>query len=322
MMKPHQKRAGEEQPNLLAKRLRADPRISTAPTADTATCIPKAQEELPEDGGSDRTPDDESVESTSNDESGTASVSEDLSYTGDDPHADTHRGSDLVCYGMVSGRHSSPIPLRLSADLSTQLEGVQCQVLRGRSIPDTRYSEGDNGDYVKLSLYSKETQVTVGISDDDAFAQLNAVATTTLRQVAALPYTLFHAYMARESFEDLLSKRKVDQGTAAVRFKLNMNITGPSLDGELVGEILSNRDLFLQEPLQRKEHYPYENPHVWKFEDLPDIDVWLAERTQARSVGEQMVLQQGWNHVLDELPDFDTSHSDLDLSRLKTQLLK
>lgn len=210
----------------------------------------------------------------------------------------------------------------MSADLSTQLEGVQCQVLRGRSIPDTRYFEGDNSDYVKLSLYSKETQVTVGISDDDAFAQLNAVAITTLRQVAALPYTLFHAYMARDSFEDLLSKRKVDQGTAAVRFKLNINITGPSLDGELVGEILSNRDLFLQEPLQRKEHYSYENPHVWKFEDLPDIDVWLAERTQARSVGEQMVLQQGWNRVLDELPDFDTGHSDLDVSRLKTQLLK
>lgn len=162
----------------------------------------------------------------------------------------------------------------------------------------------------------------MGIPDDDAFAQLNAVATTTLRQIAALPYTLFHAYMARDSFEDLLFKRKVDQGIASVRFKLNINITGPSLDGELVGEILSNRDLFLQEPLQREEHHPYENPHVWKFEDLPDIDVWLAERTQARSVGEQMVLQQGWNLVLDELPDFDTGHSDLDVSRLSTQLLK
>lgn len=102
MMKPYQKRAGEEQPNPLAKRLRADPRISATPTADTATCSPKGHEELLEDGSSDGTPDEESAESTSDGESSTASVNEELFYTGNDPHATPHRESNLVCYGMVS----------------------------------------------------------------------------------------------------------------------------------------------------------------------------------------------------------------------------
>jgi hypothetical protein len=171
-------------------------------------------------------------------------------------------------------------------------------------------------------LYSTESQTTVGIADDVAFAQLNSLASTTLHQAAALPTMVIRAYMARDSFEDLLAKRKVDQSTRPVHFKLNINISGPSLNGERVGEILSDHDLFLQDPLQREECHPYKNPHVWEFEDLPDIDVWLAGLAQGQSVGEQMAAQQGWSRVLDELPDFDTGHSDLDVSRLKTPLLK
>jgi hypothetical protein len=107
--------------------------------------------------------------------------------------------------------------------------------------------------------------MTIGVADNTAFAQLNSLATTTLRQAAALPAVVnlvICAYMARDSFEDLSSKR-TDEGTTPVRFKVNINISGSSLDGELIGEILSKRDLFLQDPLQREECIPYENPHVW-----------------------------------------------------------
>jgi hypothetical protein len=321
MMKPHSKRAGEEHSNPSAKRLRADPGQADLP-AITTTAETYTHEEHEEDHLFKWALNDESVDNASGGEASIVSVREDLLYTGDDLNADTDSESNLVCYGMVSGRHSWSELLYVSTtNGSMQLEGVQCQGLRGRPVTDTRCLQGNDGDYVKLSLYSTESQMTFGIADDAPFAQLNSLATTTLRQATALLTVVICAYMARDSFEDLSSKR-IDEGTTPVRFKININISGSSLDGELIGEMLSKRDLFLQDPLQREECIPYENPHVWAFEDLPDIDVWLAGLAQGRSAGEQMAAQQGWSRVLDELPDFDTGHSDLDVSRLTTPLLK
>jgi hypothetical protein len=216
---------------------------------------------------------------------------------------------------------TSDLPYGSTTNHSTQLESIQCQFLRDKPTPDTNCLRGNNDDYVKLSLDSTTSQTTVGIADDAAFAQLNSLASTVLLQAAAIPTVVICAYMARESFEDLSSKR-VDKGTTPVRFKININISGSNLNGELLGEILSKRDLFLQDPFQREECIPYKNPHVWAFEDLPDIDVWLAGLAQGLSAGEQIAAQQGWSRVLDELPDFDTVHSDLDVSRLTTPLLK
>jgi hypothetical protein len=320
MMKPHSKRAGEEHTSPSAKRLRADlPAISVLATTTTETYT---REEHEEDDLFKWALNDGSVGNASEGEASIVSVREDPLYTGDGLNADTDSESNLVCYGMVSGRHSWSDLLYVSiTNESMQLEGVQCQGLRGRSIPDTRCLQGNDDDYVKLSLYRTESQMTVGIADDAPFAQLNSLAITTLSQAAALPTVVICAYMARDSFEDLSSKR-IHQGTTPLRFKVNINISGSRLNGELIGEILSKRDLFLQHPLQRGEHTLYENPHVWAFEDLPDIDVWLAGLAQGQSAGEQMAAQQGWSRVLDELPDFDTGHSDLDVSRLTTPLLK
>jgi len=324
MRKLHQdrKRAGEKQPDPFAKRRRTEhPRVRLlAISAATTTHTAEGRDVSSEAEDPNHSTADESVESSSDDDP--SSVSEDagsdlleLLYSGHNVNDSTHRDCNLACYGMVSKLHMFSNTITHVTDVLTQLGDVQCQVLRGRL---SRYLQGNDGDHVELSLHVDQSLITVGISDDEAFAQLNRAASTALHKIAALPRMKFHAYMARDSLEGLISKyNDLGLGTTPIRFKLSINVSGPSSDGKLVGEILSDRDLFLQDPLQRGRD-PYENPHVWTFEDLPDVDIWLAGLTQGRPT----VEQQSWNRVLDELPDFDTGHSDLDVSHLATPLLK
>jgi hypothetical protein len=122
MMKPHSKRAGEEHLNPSAKRLRADPgqadlpAISVPATTRTQTYT---HEEHEEDDLFKWALNDESVGNASEDEASIVSVREYLLNTGDDLNADTDSESNLVCYGMVSGRHSCSKSLYASANNSS-----------------------------------------------------------------------------------------------------------------------------------------------------------------------------------------------------------
>jgi hypothetical protein len=114
MMNPPQKRAGEKQPDPFAKRLRTDP----GPFATTTTTETYTHEEHEEDDFFSWALNDESVDNTGEGDPSIVSVCGDLLYTGDGLRAETHSESNLVCYGMVSGRHVSPESLYASTDRS------------------------------------------------------------------------------------------------------------------------------------------------------------------------------------------------------------
>jgi hypothetical protein len=105
-------------------------------------------------------------------------------------------------------------------------------------------------------------------------------------------------------------------------FKLHINIFGLKTDSKQIGNLLSDRGLYLQEPYQRTEKSEYHNPHVWTFDDTPLIDIWLAGLSSGKSLGEQTEVERGWNGVLDDLSNFDAGQRDLDTSCLTVPLLQ
>ena len=171
-----------------------------------------------------------------------------------------------------------------------------------------------------LQLTFAEPRVTIGLANHAEFAQLNALAASALNQAAHM--LRFKAYMDEVAFRAFFDTYKCTNKGDLARFKLQINIFGLKRDSEQIGTLLSDSSLYLQEPYQRTENYAYHNPHVWTFDDLPDIDVWLAGLSRSKPIGEQMAVEQGWNKVLDDLSSFDSRHTDLDTSCLTVPLLK
>lgn len=186
-------------------------------------------------------------------------------------------------------------------------------------MPDTRSLVNRNG-YVELLLTVAEPRITIGLANHADFAQLNALAASTLSQVAK--NVTFEAHADEASIRALLDYPNFVGRSALARFKLHVNIFGLKSDSEPVGTLLSDNGLYLQEPYHRTEDCIYYNPHVWTFDDLPDIDIWLAGLSRGKLIGEQMAAEQGWNRVLDDLSSFDSGHKDLDTSCLTVPLLK
>jgi hypothetical protein len=183
-------------------------------------------------------------------------------------------------------------------------------------VPDARSLVDGNGN-VALSLTLAEPRITIGLASHADFAQLNALAASALHQVAQM--VKLEAYIDGASFRAL--DERAQQSTLA-RFRVQINIFGLERDGEQVGTLLSDYGLYLQEPYQLEGKGPYHNPHVWAFDDLPDVDIWLAGLSRGKLIGEQMTAEQGWNRVLDDLSSFDSGHTDLDTSCLTVPLLK
>jgi hypothetical protein len=186
-------------------------------------------------------------------------------------------------------------------------------------VPDARSLVDSNG-HVELRLTVVEPRITINAADHVAFAQLNALAASTLSQVADI--VTFEAYADEACVRALLDTQNGIGRSTLARFKITVNIFGLKSESEAVGILLSDNGLYLQEPYQRTENCNYHNPHVWTFDDIPDIDIWLAGLSSGKLIGEQMAAEQGWNRVLDDLSGFDSGHKDLDTSCLTVPLLK
>lgn len=196
---------------------------------------------------------------------------------------------------------------------------LKCETLPGEAVPNARSLVNGNG-YVDFQLIFAEPRVTIRWANHAEFAQLNTLASSALNQAAHM--LRFKAYMDEVAFRALFDTHKCTNKGDQTRFKLQINIFGLKRDSEQIGTLLSDSSLYLQEPYQRMENYAYHNPHVWTFDDLPDIDVWLAGLSRSKPIGEQMAAEQGWNKVLDDLSSFDSGHTDLDTSCLTVPLLK
>lgn len=183
-------------------------------------------------------------------------------------------------------------------------------------------NSGHDADYVALRMTFAEPRILIGVADKLPFAQLNSVAASVLTQITARSRIMLEPYMCLASMKALGDSERSSKGAALARFKLNVNVFGSKLESEAIGEILSDSELFLQEPLWRMDKLEYHNPHIWTFEEFPEIDVWLAGLTRHKALEEQMALQQDWNQVLDELSTFKSRNIDLDLSLLTADLLK
>lgn len=186
-------------------------------------------------------------------------------------------------------------------------------------MPDTRSLVNNNGN-VELRLTVAEPRITIGSANHAEFAQLNALAASTLSQIADV--LTLEAYADETSFRALLDTEEGIDRNALARFKIQINVFGLKSKSETVGILLSDNGLYLQEPYQRTEKCKYHNPHVWTFDDIPDIDIWLAGLSRGKLIGEQMAAESGWNRVLDDLASFDSGHKDLDTSCLTVPLLK
>jgi len=185
-------------------------------------------------------------------------------------------------------------------------------------VPDTLSLINRNG-YVELHLTVAAPRITIGSANCADFAQLNALAASNLSPIADI--VTLEAYVDEASIRALSDNQNVYR-IALARFKLQINVFGLKSDSDTVGVLLSDQGLYLQVPHQRTDNHNYHNPHVWTFDDLPDIDIWLAGLSRGKLVGEQMAAEQGWNKVLDDLSSFDSGHRDLDTSCLTVRLLK
>lgn len=181
---------------------------------------------------------------------------------------------------------------------------------------------GRDTGYVALRLILETPQITIAYADRPAFGQLNSVVAAILTKVASCSRVMVDAYICIASLKALFGPQNNTNSTTLARFKLNINVFGARSDSEAIGETLSDGSLFLQEPLWRTDKLDYHNPHIWSFEEFPEVDIWLAGLNRDKPLEEQMTAQQGWNEVLDELSSFKSGHTDLDVSLLTARLLK
>lgn len=170
-------------------------------------------------------------------------------------------------------------------------------------------------------MQQKDVRITVGITGAQPIAYLDSKVSSDLKEVFSSCTISLEGcnFGALEAAHIGSAKHRRDTD-----FKLDISVYGLNAHGDLVGKLLSKRNLFLQNPPPSIARPTYNNPHIWAFDDIPDIDIWLAERMIRKPGRRNVEPQQGWIRVLDQLSDSyaGTERTILDTSGLRTDLLK
>lgn len=133
--------------------------------------------------------------------------------------------------------------------------------------------------HVQLNLNEVEAQYSVTFSDGFPLGQVNAQLEKALTNIKEQQLELdFEVFVPTRSTRETINR--ATKGQEAV-IRVQINVYGPLVSADSVGQELSQNKLYLQRPDYIREGLTYENPHVLKFTDdsdaIPVANVILQE---------------------------------------------
>lgn len=125
----------------------------------------------------------------------------------------------------------------------------------------------------------------------------------------------FHAYIPAEDYASEQAIKPGAKGRKPKEFIVSINLYGAPSAMDFVGNKLSDRQLYLQEPDHREPDTEYRNPHCFPIEDAGLGQGHLSEKPSPQN------FQAGLDGVLEALRDCETIVEVAD-SRVKTTLIR
>ncbi|KAF7554933.1 hypothetical protein G7Z17_g2554 [Cylindrodendrum hubeiense] len=157
--------------------------------------------------------------------------------------------SHRVCYGMIHGED-----VKLSGDMTNLLTQLN---------PSTQSLRSDNVQTFRLR--PNVDHILLLLPNGTAFGHLRDKLTKALTPLLKLDYLDFEAVALSQGVCGRISK--MDKSGDAI-VQVDINIYGPSDQGIIIGNILTEDKLWFQRPDYYKNEFPYENPHVIRFPEL------------------------------------------------------
>jgi hypothetical protein len=187
--------------------------------------------------------------------------------------------------------------------VALQVCDINCQLLESSKGYDvTQLSQNLlSGNYVLLSCSIQSKRCIVGDTKDTPLFQVNAKISKAIIEIANSFELHFDAYGTHDDLLKALGESNSKKaGTSTLR--LHANAYGPQCNKDDIGNLMSAHRIFLQDPLWQAPGVPYQNPHMIKFHNISDRDVWLAEFAHTAVAKSQSSAECQWNIVLDDLP--------------------
>ena len=184
---------------------------------------------------------------------------------------------------------------------------INCQLLESGRNYDAKSLDHSvvQGNYVLLTLDVQSKRCLIGDTRGFPLLHANSLVTEALIEIALYGEIAFDAYVDREHLfaEVGQNNRKQDERN----LRLHANIYGPKHKSDFVGASLSGRKVFLQDPLWRPPGIPYHNPHIIKFDNVSETDIWLHELMLKIAPLSKTSSENQWSLILDDLPQYSTN---------------
>jgi hypothetical protein len=203
-----------------------------------------------------------------------------------------------------------------------EIPRIKCKRLdkdRGMACDDGLLITGDTA-YQHLTCTPKLGRVLIGAGTCLEMANMNTKATYVLLEAMKIEGVVLRA------FSDKTELDRFDQaveGKAPVELlDVHINIYGPRDAAKDVGEVLSLKGFYLQDPYCFDANVEYHNPHIMSL-DIPEESLWLD--LCSTSGKKKASAPSDWNTVLDNIPQTEVAIENLsypDADIVTTRLLQ
>ena len=212
-----------------------------------------------------------------------------------------------------------------------QIPDIKCQWLKKESLVDHFTSDGGRGDFVGLECSFKGKRFILGESETPELLQVNSRLAGILSEVRQSGGGYIRLYCSRKvlglSVGD--STQKARGKSRPKQVDVQANVFGARRAKDTIGSLLSNQEVYLQDPLWKDDGFDYDNPHILPIAGISDVELLFTEQ-MLDLAGSQAARRQrtDWNAMLDLLPqchgswDDDSSMTDRLSSVLSATLLR
>ena len=205
-----------------------------------------------------------------------------------------------------------------------QISSVRCRPLEGflDRLEKIQRSENEDDQFVELIVLWEEERCFLCQSSTPEKLEVNSQVAAALKSVLAVPCTRYLAYLP---FKELPQRTQAaGRNSKSGSFKVNVNVYGRREDSEAIGKVLSDAEVFLQDPEILQDEMVYQNPHILWFEGISESDVLMHELISDKKNQTTDTVNVEWSRVLDDLLDhyvMGDSTSIVD-ARITTELMR
>lgn len=204
-----------------------------------------------------------------------------------------------------------------------QICDVNCQLLESARCYDTSQLSRSllPEDYILLSFGIQSKKCIIADVKDSSLFQVNAKVSQAIIRASNSSELHFDAYAKHEDVVNSI-KEFASKKAKKCTLRLHANVYGLKSETERNGASFSASGIFFQEPLWQPADRSYDNPHMIKFNNVSEGDIWLAELSLTATGHGQFSTWQQWGIVLNDLPQHHFNIDQLENKCLKSTLFR